>query len=237
MKCEVEAGLVVERLRKLGLIALLSVLAAPPALAAEPPLTLQALRDLPPAQIVARAFASSLEPDPRARVTDTAPDSYALDNVETSLAPRPVADRVCRQQVLTFRFAPQAATATHRAIDPPSVVDRLTLAEHYLLVAPGRSDCAGAAWPPFRASSDAVAGLGVRRLEALLAAPERWRFSCVQPGCDLSKVRVQDLRGVWGEAGGELMLNGEMAGRTGWTITMSAKDDVAVLSTGPTPPS
>ncbi|PVM91684.1 hypothetical protein DDF62_06560 [Caulobacter radicis] len=237
MKYEVEAGLAAERLRKLVLIALLSGLAAPAALAAEPPLTLKALRDLPPEQVIARAFASSLEAEPRATVTDTRPDSYALYKVETSLALRPVADRVCRQQVLTFRFAPQSATATYRTMDPPSVVDRLTIAEHYRLVAPGRSDCAGAAWPPFRASSDIVAADGVRRLEALLAAPERWRFSCAQPGCDLSKVRVQDLRGVWGEAGGELMLNGEMAGRTGWTITMSAKDDVAVLSTGPTPPS
>ncbi|NGM52306.1 hypothetical protein G5B46_22070 [Caulobacter sp. 602-2] len=223
-------------MRKLALVALLPVLAAPPTLAAEPPLTLKALRALSPEQVIARAFASSLETEPQATVTDTLPDSYALSTVETPLALRPVADRVCRQQVLTFRFAPLSATTT-RAIDPPSVVDRLTVVEHYRLVAPGRSDCAGAAWPPFKASSDIVAGNGVRRLEALLAAPERWRFSCVQPGCDLSKIRIQDLRSIWGERDGELTLNGEMAGRTSWAIMMSAQDDVATLWTGPTPPS
>ncbi len=223
-------------MRKLALVALLSVLAAPPTLAAEPPLTLKELRALPPEQVIARAFASSLETEPRATIIDTLPDSYALSTVETPLALRPVADRVCRQQVLTFRFAPLSATTTARTIDPPSVVDRLTLAEHYRLVAPGRSDCAGAAWPPFKASSDIVAGDGVRRLEALLAAPERWLFSCVQPGCDLAKVRLEDLRGVAGVEGGELTLSGEMAGRVGWRISISGQEDVASMWTGPIAP-
>ncbi|MDG2528402.1 hypothetical protein [Caulobacter endophyticus] len=223
-------------LRQSVLTAFLLVLAAPPTLAAEPPLTLKELRALPPEQVIARAFASSLETEPRATIIDTLPDSYALSTVETPLALRPVADRVCRQQVLTFRFSPLSATTTARVIDPPSVVDRLTVVEHYRLVAPGRSDCAGAAWPPFKASSDIVARDGVRRLEALLAAPERWRFSCVQPGCDLSKIRIQDLRSIWGERGGELTLNGEMAGRTGWMIMISAQDDVATLWTGPIAP-
>jgi len=206
------------------------------ALAGENGLTLKEVRDLPSAELVARVLAQAVGSDPSVHIEDGTPEAYALRKINVRMAPRPIADRVCRQQILTILFEPVAADGAVRRVDPPSVADRLAVTDSYLLVAPGGRDCAGAGWPPFKASSDAVASLGVKRLSDLLAAPGRWRFSCAHPGCDIAQVRLEDLRSVHGSEGGSLTLNGEIAGRTGWTLSIASDGDVATLWTGPIAP-
>ncbi|KSB90228.1 hypothetical protein AS593_20245 [Caulobacter vibrioides] len=216
-------------------IGVLAALGPAAALAAEASLTLKAAKELTPAEILARAFAMAVGEAPSARIEDGLPYDRALQQVRTLVAPRRISDRVCRGQNLSFLFRPASPGEARVFSDPPSVVDRLEVSNYYLTVPLGRSDCAGGAGV-FKASSEAVAARAVHRLEALLAAPEGWRFSCVQPGCDLSKVRIEDLRDVGGVEDGELSLGGEMAGRVGWRISLSGQDDVATLWTGPIAP-